>query len=430
VFGKPTVKYKTEAFDIWYNLCQISYEPLVRCRLDFEGRLDPDVLTQAVTLSMRTIPLIGCCFDDSANRPRWVEKGFTGKDMVRVYEADNDVDKQIANLLFSSIDFAREPQVKIFLVRRADGDTLCAVISHLVCDAAGFKQYLYLLSELYTVLKNDKPVPAYPFHPRGTRALFTDIKLLEKMRLLCFGYSEVFDPIEKEQPDVSFGKSNPEPYKETRKIAKEDFARLKSFAKAHGATVNDSMMALYARAFCVHTGTKKVTVPSSIDLRRFISPGVNYGITNYSSNCLCHISFGSDDSLVDTLQQISEQMQRHKATNSILQAVLTWELAVRFLPYFFLKRIFSRFLTGVQLVFTNLGILEQSLLCFDNLPIKNAYLTAATTPMPFLLLNASTYDDCCTLSCSFYGSDRAEKWVNALLDHMCAEIEALEQTRE
>jgi NRPS condensation-like uncharacterized protein len=65
-----------------------------------------------------------------------VEKNFTGKDMVRVLEADDNAEEQIMGLLSSGIDFAKEPQIKVFLVSRPEGDTLCVIISHIVCDAA------------------------------------------------------------------------------------------------------------------------------------------------------------------------------------------------------------------------------------------------------------------------------------------------------
>jgi NRPS condensation-like uncharacterized protein len=74
---------------------------------------------------------------------------------------------------------------------------------------------------------------------------------------------------------------------------------------------------------------------------------------------------------------------------------------------------------------TNLGILDQNLLCFDNLVIRNAYLAAAITTGYFWLLNVSTFDDRCILSCNFYGFANDEKTVNALLDHICMELEAL-----
>jgi NRPS condensation-like uncharacterized protein len=60
------MKYKVEIFDTWEQLCTLVCDSVIRCRIDFEGRIDQDRLIQAITLSIRTIPHIGCCFDDSS----------------------------------------------------------------------------------------------------------------------------------------------------------------------------------------------------------------------------------------------------------------------------------------------------------------------------------------------------------------------------
>ncbi|MDR1061816.1 MAG: hypothetical protein LBL83_11570 [Clostridiales bacterium] len=429
------MKYKAEAFDIWQNLCKtvLGYEPLIRCRIDFAGRVDLRALKQAVDLSIHVIPLIGCCFSDSRNRPRWVEKNFTSEDMIRVIEADSsagdNAERQIARLLSSDFDAAKEPPLNILLIRRAYGDTLCVIISHMVCDGGGFKQYLYLLGNLYTALESGRPVSIQPFNPqvctRGLQPLFKGVKLKEKARILCSKNNAYGSANKKGQQGVSFGKDGSEPHMKTRGISNGHFERLKSFAKMHGATVNDILMALYARAFCKNTGTEKIMLPSTMDLRKFMPPGANFGISNYASTCMCHISVQATDSLADTLRQVSGQMWAHKTGNAILKPTLFWDMLTHFLPYSLVKLYFANVVTVPAILYSNLGILDQNLLRFGNLLIENAYSTSSIKPAPYLQINASTYNGCCTLCCDFYGSDIDEKWVNVLLDDICAEIESL-----
>ena len=419
------MKHKVEAFDIWQNMCQAIYEPLIRCRIDFEGHIDTGTLKQAVTSSIQAVPLIGCCFDDSQNRPRWVEKNFSGEDMVAVVEADDDANEQIARLFSSGIDFAKEPQLKIFLVRKNTGDTLCVIISHIVCDGMGFKEYLYVLSNLYTKLKHNESI-AYPMlYARGIKPLFGKVTLKEKIRILLSRF-DAYDPAnQKEQQGVSFDETNREPRMETRNIPTVEFARLKIFAKSNNATVNDILMAMFARAFCKNSGTGKIMLPSTIDLRKFIPTGTNYGVSNYASNCMCHISVKSEDSLADTLRQVSNQMRTHKAGNSILKSVLLWDMAVRFLPYGFLKRNFTKIVPFPKISFSNLGVIDEALLCFDRAPIESAYLTASVKSDPYLQITASTCHGRCTLSCNFYGSNHDKEWVDRILDDIREETKAL-----
>lgn len=133
------MRYKTEVFDLWQHLCRDVYDPLIRCRIDFEGFVDEEILRRAVTVSIKTIPMIGLCFGGGRFRPRWTDKGFTGSDIVSVIESALNPEKDILKYLSGVIDFPNEPQLKIFVVRRAEGDTLCVIISHIACDGAGFK---------------------------------------------------------------------------------------------------------------------------------------------------------------------------------------------------------------------------------------------------------------------------------------------------
>jgi NRPS condensation-like uncharacterized protein len=355
-----------------------------------------------------------------------VKKGFTGKDMVQAVEANENLEQQIVDFFVEGISFEKGPQLRILCIRRDEGDILCVIISHMVCDGAGFKQYLYILAELYTALKNNKPLPTHPFYPRGTKSLFVGMKWRERMRILRSGYDDPFDSVnEYEGQGLTFEKENREPHMERRKISKEDLAKLKSFAKAHDATLNDVLMALYARAYCTYAHIEKITLPCTMDLRRFMPPGVKYGITNFASMCACRISFKVGDAFTDTLQQISEQMQRHKTGNAILKSPLSWELTVRFTPYEKLKKNFLSLVALPLFGFTNIGIADKDQLHFDNLIPTDVCIAPPVSHASHLLLSASTYDGCCTLCCNFFSSNKDREQVVGILDHMNAEIEVL-----
>jgi NRPS condensation-like uncharacterized protein len=418
-------KYKAETFDIWQSLPgPIPYEPLMFTRVDYEGRIDLDILIQAVTLSIRTIPHIACSFDSAENRPKWVERDLTGKDMVRAADAEDDIDKQLTDFLDESIDPATGPQLKILLIRRSDGDTLCAITTHRLCDAGGFKQYHTVLSGLYTALKNNKPVPDYPFYTRGTKPLFVGMKFREKMRILQSEHKDAFtSPKEAGESHRSIDKSDYKPYRVSQMFPAESFARLKSFAKAHNATVNDMIMALSARAHCAYTNNENISFPCTIDMRKFIPAGVNYGISNYSGLCMCHVSFKPGDSLADTLQQVSEQMRFHKSNNNVLRPTLALRLSFRFLPRKFLKRVIFKIISVPQFTFTNTGTLDPSIFRLDDLVIRNAHSAPGFSLAPQLLLNVITFNNCCSLDFNFYGSSNDVKMARALLDHIAAEVE-------
>ena len=416
--------YKAEIFDLWQHLCGEIFEPLIRCGIDFEGRVDETILKQAVTASLKTIPIIGCGFGGTANRPRWVEKGFTGKDIVRVVESWQNSEDDVLKCLSSGIDFPNEPQLKIFIVRKIKDDTLCVIISHAVCDGAGFKRYLYLLGEIYTKLKNNHPIILPAFCPRGVKPLFAGIPMKEKMRILFTDYNAYSSANKTNQRGVGFQSCGSETVMKRQIISSEEFNRLKHFAKAEGVTINDCLMALFARVFCKNTDTDRILLPSTIDLRKFIPPNRAYGIGNYSSNCMCVIPVRPEDTLIDTVKRVAKQMDAHKSDKGILKSVMLWGLAAR-APWFLLKWGFPKYAVQPVVSFTNLGIIDMSKLKFDNLYIKYAYLTASIKPRPYLQLTASTFNDCCTLGFNIYGSEKDKQFVCTMLGDMRKEIKEI-----
>jgi len=418
-------KYKAESFDLWQFLCGKChvYEPFIRCRIDLAGHIDVGTLKRAVTLSKKTLPMIGCCFQDRTLRPVWVDKNFTGDDIVRAAEVGDDAESRILEHLFSVIDVAKEPPLRITVVTGAGGDTLCALVSHILCDTAGLKQYLYLLSGLYTKLKRGERLPEQTFEVRGTGPLFAGIGIKEKVSILR---SEFVPPAafgSQAQPGISFGGEGFGTYLEKRVLP---IGALKTFVKKNGATVNDGLMALYARAFCKNTGANDMFLPSTVDLRKFIPKGVKYGISNYSGDCMCRVSVGPGDPFEKTVRQFSEQMAVYKTGKRMLKNVLRWERAVRLIPYPMMWRIFAdRVMRQAIITYTNLGVIESEELKFEGAQVTSAYLTASIKARPYLLVNASTFRDCCTLSSSIYGSEADREFVVRLLEDMRDEAAGL-----
>jgi len=416
-------KHKVEIFDIWHYLSKAFYEPLIRCRIDFSGRIDEDALRKAVTLSLDVVPLINACFDDRPFKPRWVAKAFTGNDIVHVAEIDSDTDEQIISLFSSSIDFATEPQLKIHLIRRPQGDTVCAIINHMVCDAAGFKEYLYLLSALYTKVKNQEAPSLPEYRSRGIGPLFAGITWAGKLNILRSDYSAYESSSEKEQKGIIFTEGADTPIMETVVVSKEDFSHMKAFGKEKNATINDMIMTAFARVFCLKTGTSEAVLPCTMDLRKYI-PSSHYGIGNFSANCMCKVSMQKNDLFEKTLKQVSAQMQSYKSSKNILKSVMLWDLTVHLVSLRSLKRDVAKIIKRPVACFTNLEIIQDELMNFGDIPIENIALTAAVRPSPCLQLTASTYKGTCTLSCNIYGDDCDKKWVERFLQDVYSELRA------
>lgn len=421
VFNMEKVKkYKAEAFDAmqyFYNVVNASH---IHCVIHFDRHVDEEVLKEAVTVSANALPLIKCGFIVSPWRPYWREQDFTGEDMVHMVEAGSKVEEQRSKLLASDIDIAHGPQLKIYILREKNSDTLCIIMNHMICDGAGFKEYLYLVSDLYAILKNkNSSIPELRFVSRSTRQLFKNFNFFDKLAILFSRYDL---SKQKQQEPYCLQGDMTNPIFSTLHISKEEFLHLKYYAKSHRVTVNDLIVTAYARVFNRETGNKRIVVPCPVDLRKYLNPKAEHGIANFTSNYICDVTFGQKDSFEETLAQVSGQLARQKLSRNCLKPVLMMEAAYHLAPFRILEKAFGSIFTIPIVSFTNLGVIDNKRLNFGDVEIVDAYVTGTVKNIPYFQVGVSTFDDVCTLSCNLYGTDEDRTAIEHFLEEIRKEL--------
>lgn len=113
--------------------------PLMYCHMELSGRLDINGLKQAVSRSSEIVPEILYAYD--FRKGCFVDLGYTADNVVLVNAADASMLRQP--------DLSRQPQLQIILTRWPECNQTVIVMSHILTDAKGFLQYLYLLAALY-----------------------------------------------------------------------------------------------------------------------------------------------------------------------------------------------------------------------------------------------------------------------------------------
>ena len=408
-------KMKAEAFDRLQYFYGKVHEPLIHANMEFAGQIDEEILKQAVTLSIEAVPLIGCCFNTEANNPCWVKHKFTGNDVIRVVETDD------ACLLTVSIDIRHEPQLKIFLVRKQDNESrLYFIMNHMVCDGSGFKEYLYLLADLYTKLSEGKKAqPPLPVETRSARMLFSNMEITEKIGML---FSKYDLSAQKFQVVLPFEGDETNPFFVTAQIAEGDFNKMKAFAKSHRATVNDVILTAYVRVLSRVTQTARIIMPCPVDLRRYLPPNQNYGVCNLTSNYFCDVTVKAEELFSDTLSNVAGQMKVQKESKACLKSVMMLEVVFKVLNFKTIKRNFDKLFTLPVISFTNLGVISKELLKFGNISVKSLFITGAIKHVPYFQIAVSTFDDVCTLSSNLYGTVQDRLQIERYLEAIIAEI--------
>jgi NRPS condensation-like uncharacterized protein len=417
-------RIKAEAFDVMQYFYRTAHEPLIHCLISFRGHVDEAALIKAVSLSLKAIPILSCTFETTGRRPYWRVQNFSGEDMVHVVKTGSNPIEQRRILLAETIDITREPQLKIYVIREPNCDTLCIIINHMVCDGAGFKEYLYLLSDIYTQCVNmSVTIHRLQAFPRDARQLFTVFRWTDKLKILFSHYDLAAQKVQSIlvsgyplQGDVDY------PFFVTNRISKEDFLSIRRYAKQHDATFNDFILTAYIRVLFKKTGINPIIIPCPIDLRKYLPADWKYGIANFITNLTCNINLDENELFEQTLTKVSAQLKRQKSSNNCLKSVMMLELIYHVLPFRAFRNVFTKVFAIPVISFTNLGIIDKNRLHFGSEIIEDVYLTGAVKYVPYFQIAVSTYADRSTLSCNLHGTPQDRMTVEKFLDEVKEEL--------
>jgi NRPS condensation-like uncharacterized protein len=137
--------------------------------LSFAGRIDDVRLRKAVRFSLDAEPILGCRMVEGHWKPVWQRRPDLDEIPLCEVAESSDGQPHVARFLGTPIDSARDPLVKVMVVRGAS-DTVCVKVAHEVADGPSAKDYVHFLVRLYRRLKED---PAYlpPTNPTGVRTI-------------------------------------------------------------------------------------------------------------------------------------------------------------------------------------------------------------------------------------------------------------------
>ena len=129
----------------------------IQAIMKLDGRLDFDKLSRAVRLSVDAEPVFGCRFVEN-DPPYWKRLDNIDKIKFCSFEETDNPDEAIQRFLESPLDMDNDPMVKVKLIRSDQYDTLCLKINHACCDGAGTKEYIQLLSEIYSCIDQENDI--------------------------------------------------------------------------------------------------------------------------------------------------------------------------------------------------------------------------------------------------------------------------------
>lgn len=414
-----SVRYHVEAWDTLQHLFKVKKinDHTLHFVARLSGKLDLDRLKHAVNLSADAFPLIRCRFHESNGRSYWEDQGFTSDEMVRLIETKS-TQESIRQLICKESDATNGPQLKIGIIRSGGIDTLCVTINHMLCDAAGFKDYLYLLSSIYTKIgQNPDYCPESAMGDRKINQVLKTFSTRDKLKILF----QKNDMSTHDKAMFDFEEDLENPFIEMRTVPHEQFCLLKAYAKAHGATVNDVMLTAFIRVL-FHLFGRVISVPCTIDLRKYLPNRRADGICNLVTNLTCNIGADIGAEFDGTLDKVKLAMKKEKASTSCIKSVALMEIIFMMLPYNTVRNIIKKSFSNAPIAFTNVGILDKNQLRLGETEMTGAYMTGSIKYNPYFQLAVSTFDNEVTFSVNFYGTQSDKNKIACFCDEFALEL--------
>lgn len=427
------MKIKAQPFDTMQYFYSRVQDPLIRCCIRFDGKIEKSKVMMSIKRLMYAYPVTRCRFD--LKKQEWIESSFSTKDYLSIIDADdilndtiyegvnysnndtrnNIIEKQI----LSSVRIGIEPPVKFVLIRCHENDIICIIASHLLCDGRGFEQILYSFAEFYSRSNQDEVSDIYVRREFGQ--ITKNISLKSKIKILHSKSLPIPDGVKEELPLM--GKSG-EAKLLIRQLDSVIFSKIHDYAKSNGASINDVILTAYVKSLHDLLGWNGVSIPCPVDLRRF-SNNSNSSVCNLTGNYYCRVKVSTDETFDELLKDISMQMRRQKQDTNCLKDPLLFHLLYHLLPNKILEKIFFKIASVPKLSYTNLGKIDEKKLIFANVPVKEAFIATATKPVPYFQLTVSTFKNVCTLTSCTCAEGKDLDLITSLMDNIYKQFTCL-----
>jgi NRPS condensation-like uncharacterized protein len=390
--NKPQKARRTDRFLV----AQIErHYPVGFWHFELEGHIDIPRLKDAITQSCQIVPEMLCSFD--IKKERWVDCGFTAD--TAVLEDTNDFGCGWRWDLFS------DTQIKVNVCHHEKGDSLIIALSHILSDAAGARQYLRLLVDLYNggtlpQLKNNRDIRPFirGIHPKPLPA---GERYSNKDKVAAAKHLPFDDSSDYSRPEgKEYG------YCLRERVSRDEFSALKAYAKSFGCTVNDALLAAYARVVARILDTDFVVLPCPTDLRSFFTERPPLTIANMVGLYMVPITIDSGDGFDTTMRQIHKNLLLRKKHRRCFTGLRSLGRLGDIIPPAIahsLERMVS-FILPISYTYT--GELYDSKMCFEGCVITDCFLLGAYRHSPDFQLSVSGFRGELNLFSTVLGSER------------------------
>lgn len=409
-----------------YNMANFQIQAIIK----LDGRLDFDKLKRAVRLSVDAEPVFGCRFVED-DPPYW--KRLDNLDEITfcsLEETDNS-DEAVMRFLQSSLNMDNDPKVKIKLIRSEQYDILGVKVNQACCDGTGAKEYIQLLSNIYSCI--DQEDGTFIPEPKIGGRKDQD-RLFKELGITCpeLRWNPLLDIpktmwtfpwIQRGGDSIRFA---------VCRLPQGSLESIYQYGKSREATVNDLILtAFYRTMFRISKPVYSVPmdISSTVDLRRYLPDHKTEAIRNLSGGFITSIARIMNESFEGTLSRVVNATKKIKdrrtgVNNAMVEEYVEKTSFTYFHDYFErmsqTSEISAKFPTYIGNVcfpgLSNLGYISKSLIRFGKNVVTDAYIIPPVIRAPGFLLLASSYNGILTMSIGYYKASISQRDMEGLLN--------------
>jgi NRPS condensation-like uncharacterized protein len=402
----------------------------IQAIMKLEGRLDFDKLKRAVRLSVDAEPVFGCQFIED-DPPYWKRLDNIDEITFCSLEETNNSDEAVMSFLQSPLDMVNDPNVKVKIIRLEGYDILGIKVNHACCDGTGTKEYIQLLSYIYSCI--DQGDGTFIPEPKigGRKEQDT---LFKELGITCpeVRWNPLLDTnktmwtfpwIQRGGDSIRFA---------VCRLPQGSLESIYQYGKPREATVNDLVLtAFYRTMFKISKPIYSVPmdISSTVDLRRYLPDHKTEAIRNLSGGFITRIARIVNESFEGTLYRVVNETRKLKDGSTGVNNAMGEEYVEKtrftyFHDYFErmsqTTEISAKLPTYIGNVcfpgLSNLGYISKSLISFGKNVVTDAYFIPPVIRAPGFLLLASSYNGVLTMSIGYYKASISQRDMEGLLN--------------
>lgn len=413
--------YPSTPFD-WFNYVAQDYNSnaLIQFVLKLNQPVNFETLKRAVECCIVKEPLLGCIFSSTEDSPKWVGSKPDISGICKFTDSE-DMTSGIDSFLSEKIDAGRETPIKVALMTTKGENALVIKVHHALCDAGGALQFVRLLADMYTEIENDSSfVPKAGIPKRGWNDFYdyfgvTDMAARFNPSILSNMQSTWGTPCGDAETKQTFA------YQLLR-FNKNDFMRIKQYAKTLDCSLNAVITAAYYQALIkiLRPSESSKELQFSANLRSYAKAGKSNTICNQSN--MYNVQLSSYEDFTGLVQSVKTAIDDVLNPEKILQSVLACNMMST--SFSALNSFYAEDWENVKKsglctpMISNLGRLDNQPVTFGRQQPADMYVVSPAFVGPSFMLGVSTYNNVLTFCSAYQKPSTNDEFVSELLSEI------------